>query len=65
MSGRVILITGGTSGLGWETARYLCEGGNDVVITSRSPEKGDLAVQKIKKELPNALISYMEVICVG
>jgi len=60
MTGRVVLITGGTSGLGFEAARYLCEGGNDVVITYRREEKGKKAVEKIRKELPNALIACME-----
>ncbi|CAH1774492.1 unnamed protein product [Owenia fusiformis] len=60
MSGRVILITGGTSGIGFETARHLAEGGHDIVITCRDREKGDEACARIQAKWPNALIEFME-----
>ena len=40
-SNRTIIITGGTSGLGLSTAKALTAKGAQVVITGRSPEKGD------------------------
>ena len=54
-------MTGGTSGIGLEVARALCEGGNDVVLTCRDIDKGKEAVDEIKRKLPNALASFMEV----
>ncbi|MDD5161085.1 MAG: SDR family NAD(P)-dependent oxidoreductase [Sulfuricurvum sp.] len=48
MKNNTILITGGTSGIGYEFARQLCEE-NTVIITGRDQEKLDLA----KKELKN------------
>lgn len=48
MNDNTILITGGTSGIGYELARQLCER-NTVIITSRSQEKLDLAKRELKK----------------
>ncbi|OAA51754.1 NAD(P)-binding domain protein [Metarhizium rileyi] len=38
-SGRVVLVTGGTAGLGVETVRAMHSTGADVYFTARSPEK--------------------------
>lgn len=40
-SGRTILITGGTSGLGLSAAKSLVARGASVVITGRNPQKGE------------------------
>ncbi|TDZ32473.1 Dehydrogenase/reductase SDR family member on chromosome X [Colletotrichum spinosum] len=48
LAGRVILITGGTSGLGLETARAIHTTGADVYITARSSAKAQSAVDSIK-----------------
>lgn len=61
MTGRVMIVTGGNSGIGYEVAKYLCEGGNDVIITSRNKENGDNAVERIKRDLPNSIVQCMEV----
>jgi light-dependent protochlorophyllide reductase len=59
MTGRVVIVTGATSGLGYETARYLCEGGNDVILACRDEEKARRAIDKIKQQNPNALATYL------
>ncbi|MGV9194591.1 SDR family NAD(P)-dependent oxidoreductase [Microbacterium sp. MC2] len=41
MSGRTILIAGGSSGIGLELAKDLVAGGDRVVLTSRSAEKAE------------------------
>jgi len=61
MTGRVIIVTGASSGLGYETARYLCEGGNDVILACRDEEKAKRAIDKIKQQNPNALATCMHV----
>jgi len=61
MTGRVVIVTGASSGLGYETARYLCEGGNDVVLACRDEDKAKRAVDKIKQQNPNALATYIHV----
>jgi 3-oxoacyl-[acyl-carrier protein] reductase len=47
---RVALVTGASRGLGYATAHQLLLEGTRVVINSRSPEKLDLAVERLKKE---------------
>jgi len=61
MTGRVIIVTGGSSGIGYEVCKYLAEGGNDVILACRNKEKGDEAVQRIKQLYPNALIQFIQV----
>jgi len=61
MTGRVIIVTGGSSGIGFEVCKYLAEGGNDVILACRSKEKGDEAVLRIKLLYPNALIQFIQV----
>ena len=48
MKGRVILITGATSGIGRATALLFAEIGAHVVATSRTPRAGTELVQEIR-----------------
>ena len=48
LTGITVLITGGTSGLGAETARAMAARGADVTITARTPAKGQATVDQIK-----------------
>lgn len=57
--GRLIVITGATSGIGYETALALAGAGADVVLTGRSDTKGETALRNIRLRHPNALIRYM------
>ncbi|ESO99701.1 hypothetical protein LOTGIDRAFT_141698 [Lottia gigantea] len=60
MTGRVIIVTGANCGLGFMTAKLLCEGGNDVILACRNEEKGKAAVETILKENPNALATFLK-----
>src|SRR5438067_1281514 len=44
LAGRVYVVTGGTKGLGFATAKALVADGADVVVSSRSQESVDRAV---------------------
>eukprot|EP01035_Chromulina_nebulosa_P021677 gene21677-28049_t len=63
MNGQFILITGGSKGVGYETARGLALLGAEVVIASRNEEKLIEAKDTITKELlskgSNGTIEYM------
>ena len=61
MTGRVMIVTGASSGLGFAVANYLCEGGNDVILACRNEEKANRCIEKIKAKNPNALATYMNV----
>lgn len=49
VKGKVAVVTGGTSGLGFCVARRLLQGGAKVVITGTSPEKGEYSVKLLKE----------------
>ena len=50
--GRVAVVTGGNSGLGLETSRELARHGAHVILTARSPAKGEAAAKEIEESLP-------------
>ena len=54
------IVTGGNTGLGFETALGLAGKGFEVVITSRSAPKGEAAIERILAANPNAKISMLE-----
>jgi NAD(P)-dependent dehydrogenase (short-subunit alcohol dehydrogenase family) len=61
LSGKRILITGGSAGLGVESARALMAHGADVVVTVRDTAKGERAAQTIRADAaPNASLELRE-----
>lgn len=53
-SGKRVLVTGGNSGLGFETAKALYEKGADVIIACRNTDKGERAVSDIKTSVTSS-----------
>lgn len=49
---KIALITGSTQGIGFATAKKLCEEGVNVIINGRDNDKVTNAVTKLKKEFP-------------
>ena len=49
LSGRVAIVTGGNSGIGFGIAAGLAAAGASVAIAARNPEKTGLAVQRIRQ----------------
>lgn len=58
LSGKKVLITGGTSGIGKATARIFLKHRAEVIITSRSEQKGDGAISDLSK-MPGK-VSYIQ-----
>jgi len=57
LTDQVIIITGGTSGLGLESAKRLAAGGATIVLTSRTEEKGKKAAEEVREYLTERDIS--------
>lgn len=56
--GRIFLVTGGTSGMGYEAAKALAAAGARVVIAARNPQRGQEALARIKQEVPDAQLQF-------
>jgi len=56
-TGRLAIVTGANSGIGWETARMLALKGAEVVLACRNAEKGADAVERIRAESPTGKVS--------
>ena len=59
-SGRVAIVTGANSGLGYDTAAVLADKGAHVVLAVRNLDKGNEAVDRIKAASPNAVVTLQE-----
>ncbi|ANF57590.1 SDR family oxidoreductase [Halotalea alkalilenta] len=57
-NGRIFLVTGGTSGMGYEDAKALAAAGAQVVIAARNPQRGEEAIARIKQEVPEAQLQF-------
>jgi NAD(P)-dependent dehydrogenase (short-subunit alcohol dehydrogenase family) len=60
MHGKTVLITGGTTGLGLESAKRLAQAGAQVIVTARSDARGQAAVEAIQESTKGkaAQVSY-------
>ncbi len=57
--GKVAIVTGSSSGIGFEAARVLANKNAEVIIAVRNQSKGDKAVQEIKEQNQNADVKVM------
>lgn len=60
LDGKVVVITGANSGIGFETARVLANKGATVVLAVRSLAKGKTAMDKIHRDNHTAKVQVME-----
>jgi NAD(P)-dependent dehydrogenase (short-subunit alcohol dehydrogenase family) len=56
LQGTTAVVTGANSGIGWHTALELARAGAGVILASRTVAKGQDAVERIRRELPQAKI---------
>ena len=61
LKSKCALVTGGTSGIGFETAKELAFRGCHVIITGRSDDRGKTAVEKMKSEYKSLQVEFMQV----
>jgi NAD(P)-dependent dehydrogenase (short-subunit alcohol dehydrogenase family) len=60
LDGKVIIVTGGNSGLGYESVKAFTGKGARVILTSRNIKKGEAAKSDIMKAYPEGNIDVME-----
>ncbi|MGI8769997.1 MAG: oxidoreductase [Acidobacteriaceae bacterium] len=56
-AGKLAIVTGANSGIGFHTARYLAQAGCEVIMACRNVEKGERAKQQILQRLPTATLA--------
>ena len=60
LSGKVIIVTGGNSGIGFEAAKELARKGAQTILACRNMEKAQAAFEKIQFEIPESRVEIME-----
>lgn len=60
LTGKVFIVTGANSGIGYETSLVLAEKGSVVLMACRNPEGAQRAFEAIKSEFPNATAEVMQ-----
>jgi len=60
LKGKVIIVTGGNSGLGYWSVKAFAEKGAEVILASRSIENGEKAKTEILNEIPEGKIEVAE-----
>jgi NAD(P)-dependent dehydrogenase (short-subunit alcohol dehydrogenase family) len=61
LTGKVFIVTGGNSGLGFESVKAFVSRGAEVIMAVRNPEKGEIAKSTILDQIPDATIAVMPV----
>src|SRR6202453_653440 len=59
LTGRVALVTGANSGIGYETSRALAEHGAHVILGCRDDEKARQARDKLESELERSSLEVL------
>lgn len=57
LSGKLAVVTGSNSGLGFGLAKRLAAAGADVVMAIRNQAKGEAAIEEIRKTVPDASLT--------
>ncbi|KAI0101005.1 hypothetical protein GGR51DRAFT_551168 [Nemania sp. FL0031] len=60
LKGKVFIVTGGNSGIGYYMVAHLAAHGAHVYLCARSPEKGKAAIVSIKEMHPSANIDLLQ-----
>jgi retinol dehydrogenase-14 len=60
LRGRMVLVTGGTGGIGYQTARALAQIGARVLITGRETEAGEQAAAAIRRQSGHEHVRFLQ-----
>lgn len=59
LTGKIIIVTGGNSGLGYESVKAFAKKGAEVIMASRNPQKAESAQSSIMDEKPSGKVIAM------
>jgi len=60
LTGKVIIVTGANSGIGYEAAKEFARKGAQTILACRSVDKAQRALNQIRAEIPNAKVEFMQ-----
>ena len=60
LTGKIAIVTGGNSGLGYETALALAQKGAQVIVASRDATKGQEAVSRLQSQHLKGSVTFMQ-----
>ncbi|KAI8812575.1 hypothetical protein BJ742DRAFT_24764 [Cladochytrium replicatum] len=60
LTGKTAIVTGGNTGIGLTTVKALLSKNAKVYLAARNPARAEVALQEIKKEIPNANVEFMQ-----
>lgn len=60
LEGKIVVVTGGNSGLGYESAKAMGAKGAKVIVASRNLRRGGDALDSLKKEVPSGDFELMQ-----
>ncbi len=60
LTGKAAIVTGANSGIGYEMVRALARKGAIVILACRNKDKGEAALQQIRREDPEAKVELMQ-----
>ena len=60
LSGKVIIVTGANSGIGYEAAKEFARKGAQTILACRSMDKAEVALTEIQAEIPGAPTEIMQ-----
>jgi len=59
-NGKVVIVTGSSSGIGYEAARVLANKGAETIIAVRNLDKGNAAARKIRSQNAGVIVNVMK-----
>ena len=60
LMGKIVIVTGANSGIGYEAAREFARKGAEVIVASRDPIKAERSILNLKGEIPGAKLEFIE-----